>query len=62
MQPLNLRIFGRGKTEMLSVNQLKIVVTGASRGLGLATANGLNALGAEVIGVGRSQRPLELHD
>lgn len=47
---------------MLSVNQLKIVVTGASRGLGLATANGLNALGAEVIGVGRSQRPLELHE
>ncbi len=47
---------------MFNVSNLKIVVTGASKGLGLATANGLSSLGADVIGVGRSQRPKELHE
>ncbi len=45
---------------MLNLTQSNIVVTGASKGLGLATANGLSLLGANVIGVGRSERPKEL--
>jgi NAD(P)-dependent dehydrogenase (short-subunit alcohol dehydrogenase family) len=47
---------------MFNLSRLNILVTGASRGLGLATANGLSSLGANVIGVGRSERPKELDE
>lgn len=45
---------------MISVSGFNIIVTGTSRGLGLTVANGLSALGANVIGVGRSSRPTDL--
>jgi NAD(P)-dependent dehydrogenase (short-subunit alcohol dehydrogenase family) len=41
---------------------LKIVVTGASRGIGLNTCNGLVELGASVIGIARSDRPSRLNE
>ena len=47
-------------TKMFNIEGLNIVVTGTSRGLGFAVANGLVGLGANVIGVGRSARPEDL--
>ena len=45
---------------LFDISGLKIVVTGASRGIGLNTCNGLIELGAQVIGIARSDRPLNL--
>ena len=47
---------------MFQIAGLNVMVTGTSRGLGLAVANGLAALGAKVIGIGRSPRPSELDE
>jgi NAD(P)-dependent dehydrogenase (short-subunit alcohol dehydrogenase family) len=46
---------------MFQISGLNVLVTGASRGLGLAVANGLATLGANVIGIGRSPRPSDLN-
>jgi len=45
---------------LFDISGLKIVVTGASRGIGLNTCNGLIELGAQVIGIARSDRPINL--
>ena len=45
---------------MFQVAGINVLVTGTSRGLGLTVASGLSSLGARVIGIGRSPRPLEL--
>jgi len=47
---------------MFQIAGLNVLVTGTSRGLGLAVANGISSLGANVIGIGRSSRPPELNN
>lgn len=46
--------------KMFQVVGLNMLVTGTSRGLGLTVANGLSNLGARVVGIGRSPRPLDM--
>lgn len=43
--------------DIFSVKNYSVIVTGASRGIGMAIAQGLNDAGAEVFGVGRSITP-----